>query len=137
MGPSESSLVERNIGNDFTVKDGWRMYHGVKVPGFPEHPHRGFETVTVVQRGMVDHTIEHVPVDDPAALAAQWEAWNEEERGRRLVELRASGRLAGLHQALTNLEECCTDAADKREQVRERLSRLVATALESADAAAA
>lgn len=55
MGP-DASLSGRNIGQDFTVKDGWRMYHGQKIPGFPVHPHRGFETVTVVKEGFVDHT---------------------------------------------------------------------------------
>jgi len=54
MGP-QASLDGRNIGQDFIVKDGWRMYHGERVPGFPAHPHRGFETVTVVQKGLVDH----------------------------------------------------------------------------------
>ena len=54
MGPA-ASLEGRNIGNDFTIKDGWRMYHGETIPGFPVHPHRGFETVTVVLQGLVDH----------------------------------------------------------------------------------
>src|SRR5688500_7918222 len=50
-----ASLAGRRLGEDFEGKDGWRMYHGRVVPGFPQHPHRGFETVTVVRRGLIDH----------------------------------------------------------------------------------
>src|ERR1700723_1310598 len=55
LGP-DASLNGRNLGQDFAGKDGWRMYHGRTVPGFPAHPHRGFETVTIVRRGHIDHS---------------------------------------------------------------------------------
>jgi redox-sensitive bicupin YhaK (pirin superfamily) len=55
MAPA-ASLAGREIGQDFSRKDGWSMYHGDTVPGFPAHPHRGFETVTVVRKGLIDHS---------------------------------------------------------------------------------
>ena len=54
LGP-DASLSGRSLGQDFAGKDGWRMYHGRTVPGFPAHPHRGFETVTIMRSGYIDH----------------------------------------------------------------------------------
>ena len=54
FGPA-ASLAGRQIGSDFSYRDGWSLYHGEQVPGFPAHPHRGFETVTLVRTGRIDH----------------------------------------------------------------------------------
>eukprot|EP00941_MAST-03F_sp_MAST-3F-sp1_P000631 g631.t1 len=57
LGPARELLRGRNIGSDFSGEDGWSMYHGSDgVPGFPRHPHRGFETVSVVRHGRIDHS---------------------------------------------------------------------------------
>ena len=55
LGPDPALLKGREIGMDFSGQKGFSMYHGDKVPGFPAHPHRGFETVTIVRKGLVDH----------------------------------------------------------------------------------
>jgi redox-sensitive bicupin YhaK (pirin superfamily) len=54
-GPA-ASLAGHRLGQDYFNADGWRMYHGSTVPGFPPHPHRGFETVTIVRQGWIDHS---------------------------------------------------------------------------------
>ncbi|WP_413580732.1 pirin family protein [Bdellovibrio sp. HCB288] len=55
MGLDLPHLEGRDIGHDFQSKDGFRMYHGSDVPGFPVHPHRGFETITIARQGFIDH----------------------------------------------------------------------------------
>ena len=71
MGPADS-LVGRAIGQDFDPHQKWRMYHGEQVPGFPAHPHRGFETVTYVLDGRLEHkdSVGHAGLLNPGSV--QW-----------------------------------------------------------------
>jgi len=56
QGLPPEQLAGRDPNSDFSRRDGFSTYHGQPVPGFPAHPHRGFETVTVALRGLVDHS---------------------------------------------------------------------------------
>jgi quercetin 2,3-dioxygenase len=71
LGP-DASLAGRSLGQDFSRKDGWSMYHGHPVPGFPPHPHRGFETVTIVRQGLIDHADSLGAVARFGAGDTQW-----------------------------------------------------------------
>jgi len=46
---------ERGDGSHFHPSVPYRFYHGHRIPGFPRHPHRGFETITATIDGIIDH----------------------------------------------------------------------------------
>jgi quercetin 2,3-dioxygenase len=104
MGPA-AKLDGRNIGQDFTLKDGWRMYHGDTVPGFPEHPHRGFETVTIVLQGLVDHADSYGQAGRYGNGDVQWMTAGEGLQHSEMFPLlnREGGNPAELFQVWINL----------------------------------
>ncbi len=105
MAPDKSLLRGRQIGSDFNLKDGWRMYHGDTVPGFPAHPHRGFETVTVVTKGLVDHADSHGQAGRYGRGDVQWmTAGAGLQHSEMFPLLKTEGRnLAELFQVWLNL----------------------------------
>jgi len=55
MAPPLELIRGRNLGRDYQERFGFRMYHGRVVPGFPMHAHWGYETLTIAEKGFVDH----------------------------------------------------------------------------------
>lgn len=55
QAPPLHEISGRNLGRDYQLRMGFRMYHGKVVPGFPMHAHWGYETITVATKGLVDH----------------------------------------------------------------------------------
>lgn len=54
QAPPLEEISGRNLGRDYKNINGFCMYHGKVVPGFPMHAHWGYETVTIPEIGFID-----------------------------------------------------------------------------------
>lgn len=55
QAPPLPEISGRNLGRDYQQRLGFRMYNGKVIPGFPMHPHWGYETISIAMEGYVDH----------------------------------------------------------------------------------
>lgn len=55
QAPPYEEIRRRSLGHDYDKLFGYRMYDGKVSPGFPLHPHWGYETFSVASKGYVDH----------------------------------------------------------------------------------
>jgi len=55
QAPPLAEIGGRSLGRDYKEVFGFRMYHGKVVPGFPLHAHWGYETITLSEKGFIDH----------------------------------------------------------------------------------
>ena len=54
QAPPYDMIAWRDLGHDYKKHNGFRMYKGKVVPGFPMHAHWGYETFTLAEEGYVD-----------------------------------------------------------------------------------
>lgn len=84
QGVREEDKKGHTPGKDLDTDLPWRMYYGKNVPGFPVHGHRGFETVTIVLDGVIDH---HDSGGDHGRYAAGDVQWMTAGEGIRHTEM--------------------------------------------------
>lgn len=55
QAPPKDEIDRKDLGNDYYKLFGYRLYTSKMTPGFQLHAHWGYETVTYVTQGYVDH----------------------------------------------------------------------------------
>lgn len=55
QAPPKEEVDRKDLGNDYYKLFGYRLYTSKMTPGFQLHSHWGYETITLVPQGYVDH----------------------------------------------------------------------------------